>query len=46
MLHNEARELLVRTYKKTGNAKEVAKCFDIDTSSVYRLYHQKKQLVP
>ncbi len=27
MLHNEARELLVEAYEKTGKAKEVAECF-------------------
>ncbi len=42
MLHNEARELLIKAYKKTGNAKEVAECFGVDTSTVYRLYPQKK----
>lgn len=42
MLHNEARELLVEAYEKTGNAKEVAKCFSVDTSTVYRLNRQKK----
>jgi len=42
MLHNEARELLVKAYEKTENAKEVAECFGVDTSTVYRLYRQKK----
>lgn len=42
MLHNEARELLVKAYEKTGNAKEVANCFGVDTSTVYRLCRQKK----
>lgn len=42
MLHNEARELLVEAYEKTENAKEVAKCFSVDTSTVYRLNRQKK----
>lgn len=42
MLHNEARELLVEAYEKTGNAKEAAKCFSVDTSTVYRLNRQKK----
>ena len=42
MLHNEARELLVKAYEETGNAKEVAECFGVDTSTVYRLYRQKK----
>lgn len=42
MLHNEARELLVKAYEKTGNAREVAECFGVDRSTVYRLYRQKK----
>ena len=42
MLHNEARELLVEAYEKTGNAREVDKCFGVDTSTVYRLNRQKK----
>lgn len=42
MLHNEARELLVKAYEKTGNAKEVAECFSVDISTVYRLNRQKK----
>ena len=42
MLHNEARELLVEAYEKIGNAKEVAECFAVDKSTVYRLSRQKK----
>ena len=42
MLHNEARELLVEAYEKTGNAEEVAECFGVDKSTVYRLSRQKK----
>ncbi len=42
MLHNEARELLIEAYEKTGNAKEVAECFSVDISTVYRLNRQKK----
>lgn len=42
MLHNEARELLVEAYEKTGKAKEVAECFSVDTSTVYRLNRQKE----
>jgi len=37
MLDNEARELLVEAYEKTGNAKEVAECFAVDISTVYCL---------
>lgn len=42
MLHNEARELLVEAYEKTGNAKEVARCFGVNRSTVHRLSRQKK----
>ena len=33
MLHNEAREVLVKAYEKTENAKEIAECFGVDTST-------------
>lgn len=37
MLHNETRKLLVEAYNKTHNAKEVAECFSVNISTVYRL---------
>ncbi len=37
MLHNETRKLLVQAFNKTHNAKEVAECFSVDRSTVYRL---------
>jgi len=33
---------LAEAYEKTGNAKEAAKCFAVDISTVYRLNRQKK----
>ena len=42
MLHNESRELLVEAYEKTHNAKEVAECYSVDESTVYRLERRKK----
>ena len=42
MLHNEAGELLVEAYERTHNAKEVAECYSVDESIVYRLERQKK----
>ena len=42
MLHNESRKLLVEAYEKTHNAKEVAECYSVDESTVYRLERQKK----
>lgn len=43
MLHNEAREMMIKAYEKTGNAKEVAECYGVDVSTVYRLARQKKR---
>ena len=41
MLHNEARELLVKAYAKHPVAKDIAEAFSISTSEVYRLVMQK-----
>lgn len=43
ILSNEAREMMIKVYEKTGNAKEVAECYGIDVSTVYRLERQKKR---
>lgn len=43
MLHNEARNLLVKAYEKSHNAQEVAECFSVDRSTVYRLSKQMKE---
>ena len=43
MLHNENRNLLIQAYNKTHNAKEVAECFSVDVSTVYRLVEQMKR---
>ena len=43
MLHNETRNLLIQAYNKTHNAKEVAECFSVDVSTVYRLVEQMKR---
>ena len=43
MLSNEAREMMIKAYEKTGNAKEVAECYGVDVSTVYRLARQKKR---
>ena len=43
MLHNEARNLLVKAYEETHNARTVAKCFQVSTSTVYRLSIQMKK---
>ncbi len=43
MLHNEARELLVEGYKKTGDAKAIAAAYSVSESTVYRLAKQKRE---
>ena len=42
MLHNEARKLLLSAWEKTHNAKEIAECFSVNPSTVYRLIKQEK----
>ena len=43
MLHNEARELLVKAYENNSDADYLAKVFSISKSSVYRLVAQKRK---
>ena len=43
MLHNEARELLVRGYGKRRNAKEIAEAYSVSTATVYRLARQQRE---
>ncbi len=43
MLHNEARILLIDASNKTHNAKEVAECFSVNTSTVYRLEKRMRE---
>lgn len=43
MLHNEARGLIIKAWNKTHNAKEIAKCFSVDTSTVYRLEKRMRE---
>jgi len=43
MLHNEARELLVKGYLKTHKAKEIAAAFSVSEPTVYRLAQQKRE---
>lgn len=43
MLHNETRKLLIEAWNKTHNAKEVAECFSVDTSTVYRLEKRMRE---
>ena len=43
MLHDEARKLLIKAWEKTHNAKEVAECFGVNTSTVYRLEKRMRE---
>lgn len=43
MLHNETRKLLIQAWNKTHNAKEIAECFCVDTSTVYRLEKRMRE---
>ena len=42
MLSNEARNLLVKTYKEMPDANKVAEIFSVSASSVYRLVRQMR----
>ena len=41
MLHNEARKLVLEAWDKTHNAKEIAKYFSVNESTVYRLVEER-----
>lgn len=43
MPHNEAREPLLKACDKLGNVKEVAECFSVDKSAVYRLVEPRER---
>ena len=43
MLHNEARQLLLEAYDKGVSVKELAKCFSVNTSSIYRLLKRRNE---
>lgn len=43
MLHNEARKLIVEAYDKGVSVKELAKCFSVNTSSIYRLLKRRNE---
>ncbi len=43
MLHNEARELLVRGYEATHDVKGIAKAYSVSKWTVYRLSEQKRK---
>ena len=43
MLHNEARELLVKGYEKSGDVKAIAAAYSVSERTVYRLVEQKRE---
>ena len=43
MLHNEARELLVKAYQKSKDAKAIAQAYSVSERTVYRLVQQKQE---
>lgn len=43
MLHNEARNLILEAWDKLHNAKEIAECFSVNRSTVYRLVERKER---
>ena len=46
MLHNEARKLVLEAWDKTYNAKEIAKYFSVNESTIYRLVEERTQKQP
>ncbi len=43
MLHNEARELLVKGYEKSHDAEGIAQAYSVSVRTVYRLVKQKQE---
>ena len=43
MLHNEARKLILEAYDKGVSVKELAKCFSVNTCSIYRLLKHRNE---
>ncbi len=43
MLHNEARELLVRGYEKTHDAEGIAQAYSVSVRTVYRIVKEKRE---
>lgn len=43
MLHNEARKLILEAYDKGISVKELAKCFSVNTCSIYRLLKRRSE---
>ena len=43
ILHNEARKLILEAYDKGISVKELAKCFSVNTCSIYRLLKRRNK---
>ena len=43
MLHNEARKLILEAYDKGVSVKELAKCFSVNSCSIYRLLKRRNE---
>ena len=43
MLHNEARELLVKGYEKSGDVEAIAQAYSVSERTVYCLAQQKRE---
>lgn len=43
MLHNEARKLILKAYDKGISVKDLAECFSVNTSSIYRLLKRRRE---
>ena len=43
VLHNEARKLILEAYDKGVSVKELAKCFSVNTCSIYRLLKRRNE---
>ena len=43
ILHNEARKLILEGYDKGISVKELAKCFSVNTCSIYRLLKRRNE---
>ena len=43
MLHNEERKLILEAYDRGISVKELAECFSVNTSSIYRLLKRRRE---
>lgn len=43
MLYNETRKLILEAYDKGINVNEIAKCYSVDPSSIYRVIERRNR---